>query len=350
MKSEPQEVLVMSQDRTPKPSVRSLDRRTFLKSGALAAGCSLAALGHSRAQAQPAAGAAPAAVAQAKQPTRFIHACMTLPYRNFPLGRALEGIKRTGYDHVAWGTQHREENGENRPVMPTDAPPADAAALARRCRDLGLEPVQMFSTIYPDDAQAMTVLTNRIKQAGAARMGKVLVFGPTGGGDPKLWVERFKALGPVAADHNVTLVLKQHGGETTGTGKALAQILAEVDHPNVWMSYDAGNVFWYLEVDPVADIQTCAEWIRAFCIKDARGWPRKAACGPGYGDIDHYRLFAPVAFTGLTIPLTYENITPAYVGWPSEPEGIDQWASHSRRYMENLLEGLQAALAEQAAG
>jgi sugar phosphate isomerase/epimerase len=337
----------MSKNRLCIQSAGAVSRRTFLEGGVLAA-CSLAPVGQSPAGQW--VGAEPARATEAKPPTRFVHACMTLPYRNFPLERALTGIKDSGYDHVAWGTQHRDDNGENRPVMPADAPPAQAAALARRCRDLGLEPIQMFSMIYPDDAQALTVLTHRIKQASAADMPMVLVFGPTQGGDPKLWVQRFKALGPVAADHNVTLVMKQHGGETTGTGQALARILEEVDHPNVWMSYDAGNVFWYLEQDPVADIRTCAEKIRTFCIKDARGWPRKAGCGPGYGEIDHYRLFEPVAFTGLTLPLTYENITPAYVPWPTEPEGIDRWALQSRRYMENLLAGLQSVLAEQAEG
>jgi hypothetical protein len=228
----------MSKNRLCDQSAGVVNRRTFLEGGVLAA-CSLAPVGQSPAEQW--VGAEPARAAEAKPPTRFVHACMTLPYRNFPLERALTGIKDSGYDHVAWGTQHREDNGENRPVMPADAPPAQAAALARRCRDLGLEPVQMFSMIYPDDAQALTVLTQRIKQASAADMPMVLVFGPTQGGDPKLWVQRFKALGPVAADHNVTLVMKQHGGETTGTGQALARILEEVDHPNVWMSYDASR-------------------------------------------------------------------------------------------------------------
>src|SRR5271165_3894771 len=40
--------------------------------------------------------------------TRFQIACMTLPYSRFPLDRALTGIKAAGYDHVAWGTTHKE--------------------------------------------------------------------------------------------------------------------------------------------------------------------------------------------------------------------------------------------------
>ena len=43
---------------------------------------------------------------------------MTLPYSQFPLQRALTGIKAAGYQHVAWGTTHVEEGGARRPSWP----------------------------------------------------------------------------------------------------------------------------------------------------------------------------------------------------------------------------------------
>src|SRR4051812_43660675 len=74
--------------------------------------------------------------------TDFLIACMTLPYSRFPLERALTGIKSAGYAHVAWGVTHKEEAGE-RHVVDANAPPDRAKELARRCRDMGLEPVMM---------------------------------------------------------------------------------------------------------------------------------------------------------------------------------------------------------------
>lgn len=273
--------------------------------------------------------------------TQFFHACMTLPYRNYPLQRALKGIKSAGFNHVAWGTQHRDENGDNHPVMPETAAPEKAAELGRRCRDMGLEPVQMFSTIYPGQDDAVKLLTNRIKQASAAELDYVLVFGPTDGGDPEVWIQRFKQLAPIAADYNVTLAVKQHGGKTTGTGKALSTIIESLDHPNVRMSYDAGNVKWYEDVDPISDIKTCADLISAFCLKDYRNWPTKTTSGPGYGEIDHYQLFAPISFTGKKITLTYENIYPSYLGQPESAKEIDQLVRQSKLYMENVISGVQ---------
>lgn len=95
--------------------------------------------------------------------------------------RALTGIKSAGYRYVAWGVKHREANGENVSVMAEDATPEAAKALAKWCRDLGLEPVMMFSTIYPEQPRGLAVLTQRIKQASAAGIGQVLTFGHTQG-------------------------------------------------------------------------------------------------------------------------------------------------------------------------
>ena len=189
------------------PTRTSLLRRSFLSTTAT----SLVAISAFRS-------ACPAELADRK-PTVFQHACMTLPYSNFPLERALTGIKAAGFGHVAWGVRHRESNGEQVPVMAEDASTETAKTLGQRCRDLGLEPVMMFSTIYPEDARAIKVLTQRIKQAAAAGIGQVLTFGHTQGDNRALWIERFKVLGPIARDQGVTIVVKQHGG-TTGTGAA----------------------------------------------------------------------------------------------------------------------------------
>src|SRR5260370_31769051 len=114
--------------------------------------------------------------------------------------------------------------------MAPDAQPEKARELAARCRDMGLEPLMMFSMIYPEHDDAVRVLTSRIKQAQAARIPQVLTFGHIEGGKADLWVTRFKELGPIAKDHGVMIVVKQHGG-TTGTGQACAEIVREVGHP-----------------------------------------------------------------------------------------------------------------------
>ena len=111
---------------------------SFLELGA--AGLAAAALvGRTESAPQPQGGAG-------QDPTRFQIACMTLPYSQFPLQRALTGIRGAGYRYVAWGTTHREEGGKQVPVLAGRRPAgAGAANWPASCRDLGLEPVMMFS-------------------------------------------------------------------------------------------------------------------------------------------------------------------------------------------------------------
>ena len=297
-----------------------MDRRTFLAS---------------------VASMAPLAAVEGRKPTRFQIACMTLPYSRFPLARALQGIREAGYKYVAWGTTHKED-GKDVPVLAKDASLQTAKELAKRCRDLGLEPVMMFSGTYPEAADGFEVHKQRILQAGAAGVSQVLTFGHTKGGNKQLWIERLKKLAPIAKDNNVLLVVKQHGGET-GTGEACAAITREVNHANIKVNYDAGNVLDYLDKDPIPDIKLCANEVRSFCIKDHRNWPKDEDCGPGFGEIDHYKLLHPVAFSGLDLPLACENIFAPLVPRPEEAEGVDTLAKRAREFLEVVIAGLQVA-------
>ena len=200
-----------SADQGKSPAIPS--RRTFLKTGT---GLLIAL---------PRIEAVSRAAQQA--PTQFQIACMTLPYSQFSFQRALSGLQSAGYKYVAWGTSHREGDGKPVPIIPPDAPPARAKELAARCRDLGLEPLMMFSGIYPEAPEALEVLTRRIQQAEAGGVPQVLTFGHTRGSERQVWVERFKKLGPIARQSGVMIVVKQHGGNT-GTGEACAEIVREV--------------------------------------------------------------------------------------------------------------------------
>lgn len=277
------------------------------------------------------------AAAQAR--TNFPLACMTLPYSAFPLERALTGIRASGYNFVAWGTSHRDAANVSRPVMPVDAPATQAAALGQRCRSMGLEPVMMFSTVNLEAPNALDAHLRRIEQAAAAKIPFLLTFGKTTASDYAAFVENLRRMAPAAQQAGLMVLIKQHGGNTA-TGQACARIVSEVSHPAVRICYDAGNVLDYENHDPLADILTCWRDIRAFNIKDHRNTPKDEDCGPGFGEIDHYKLLRPVLHTGLTIPLTFENIFEPLVPRPSTPEGVDALARRARGYIETVLRGL----------
>ena len=299
------------------------DRRRFLQAATAGlTGLALAARPVGAADTKPAA--------EKGKPSRFQIACMTLPYARFTFERALTGIKAAGYRYVAWGHTHTDADGKRVAILANDAPAERAKEPAKQCRDLGLEPVLLFGP-SPEDVAG---LKRRIAQAGAAGIAQVLTFGNTKGNDPKVWVKNFKELGPIARDHGVTIVVKQHGGNT-GFGAVCAEITREVNDDGIKVCYDAGNVMDYHKVDPIPDLKKCADEVRSFCIKDHRAFPKNQDCGPGLGEIDHYKLLHPVAFTGRVMPLCCENIfapscrrrrsRKAWTPWPSGRGSFWSW-------------------------
>lgn len=263
---------------------------------------------------------------------------MTLPYSAFPLERSLRGIQMAGYSYVAWGVQH-----EKKPLLDVNASPSEAVRIARMSKDSGLTPVMMFSTVNVEAANAVDAHRRRVAQAAAAGIPFLLTFGKTGKGEYELFVANLRAVAPDAKQAGVTVVIKQHGGNTA-TGRDCARIVAEVASDAVKICYDAGNVLDYENQDPIADIATCASDIRAFAIKDHRNTPKDEDCGPGFGEIDHYKLLRPVMRTGLTIPLACENIFEPLVPRPATPEGVDVLARRAREYLESVLSGLRTVI------
>ena len=121
-----------------------------------------------------------AAVARAapSKPTNFQIACMTLPYAQFPLLRALEGIARAGFRFVVWGSTHAESPGVRTPTLALDAPPAEAKRLAARCRDNSLRLIGPASLLPSSDTAPSCWL--RVVPKSKKRL-YVFAFDPAGG-------------------------------------------------------------------------------------------------------------------------------------------------------------------------
>jgi len=287
-------------------------------------------------------GAGAMAQAQTPAPTRFQIGCMTIVYSGFPFERALRGIRAAGYQYCAWGTAHPDATGKRTPLITPAQPPADAAKLGERTRSEGLEPLMMFSMVNLEDKDAPDLHARRIDQAAAAKIPYLLTFGRTRPGEYENVIKCLKHAGPLARKAGVTVVIKQHGGNTA-TGADCSKIIAEVADEGVKMCYDAGNVLDYENDDPLPDIRECWRDVRAFAIKDHRNTPKDEDCGPGFGEIDHYKLLAPVAHTGRSMPLCCENIFEPLLRRPATPDGIDRLAQRAREFLETVTRGLQSA-------
>ena len=109
------------------------------------------------------------------------------------------------------------------------------------------------------------------------------------------------------------------------------------------LAFKGGRITGFTDEQLQAAHREIADDVRSFSIKDHRNWPKEEDCGPGFGELDHYKLLHPVAFAGLDMPLACENIFAPLVPRPENAEGVDVLAKRAREFLEVVIAGLQVA-------
>lgn len=270
---------------------------------------------------------------------------MTIPFQQFSFERGVKGVAAAGFRFISWGPNQTDSANRRVPVIAPDAGTSRAKELARICADAGLETVLMFASFYPENPGAVDVYKKRIDQAAAGGVPNLLAFGsPKGTPEQRpAYVQTLAAVAEHARQAKITIGVKQHGG-VTATGEMTAAVVREVNHPNVAVYYDAGNTWWYPNVDANADFKTCSRLTRGFAIKDFRAHNgKRATCGPGYGQTDHYAMLDAVAANGGKIPLCCENISEPFVSRAGPPEAVETLARRAKEFLGTVVRGIEAA-------
>ncbi len=149
---------------------------------------------------------------------------------------------------------------------------------------------------------------------------------PTDAAERKTIVTNLRHLGDVAAESGITLALETHKGPTQNADAMLA-LMSDVDHPNVRLNFDTGNIAYYNQgVDPCDELERVKHLVRNVHIKDNRGgfedWYFPAV-GDG-GAVDFVRVRRILDSVGFAGPYTIE-----IEGIGGEPEpGLE--ARHER--------------------
>jgi sugar phosphate isomerase/epimerase len=245
----------------------------------------------------------------------------TLLYRAYPFERALEGIARAGFRNVGIWYGHAGER-----IVPPDASFGVQDRVRRRIESFGLRPRMTFAYPFvPEDAPGGEGERLQRTVEIAAGLGAEFVisagpspyagktFGPRKRDmlflrQAEAYFAALRQVAPVAERLGVTVVLKPHMG-VTGTGADLADLVERIGHPHVRVCYDAGNVAFYEGLEPERDVEDCARYVRAICVKDHRG-PREQVDFPvpGQGDVDHAAVFRVLLGAGFAGPCLVERI------------------------------------------
>lgn len=274
--------------------------------------------------------------------------CATLPYTGQPLARALEGIRRAGYQHVLPYSTH-----QRKPVFTPALNAAERAALRRQFADAGLVPNLAYAGLGLRVNSPKTLDVYLAELDLAAEFGIRTVVGVGPGrfakfpGVPKRigeWQQECDLFYPLleravrhAEQLRVTIALKPHTG-VTATAAHCLDVVRRVPSQRLKICWDAGNVSFYEGIRPDPDLAELVPHLRVVCLKDHRGLRGNPDFPvPGTGDIDHPGMFRILYRGGFRGLLYIERIDGTEDAAAMAPDVIDQRIRQAREILTPMI-------------
>jgi inosose dehydratase len=131
---------------------------------------------------------------------------------------------------------------------------------------------------------------------------------PVNADDRKTMLQSLRAIGEEARALGLTVALETHKGPTQNAD-AMRALMTELNHPQVRINFDTGNIAYYNPaVDPVDELEKVKDLVRNVHLKDNRGGFQDwyfPAVGDG-GAVDFKRVREILDGVGFAGPYTIE--------------------------------------------
>lgn len=204
---------------------------------------------------------------------------------------ALEHLREIGVRHVEIAVPAEDELEATRERLSRHG--LSAATLMAPCDASAEAGVAAFGECLP-----------RVQRMGVRT---VFVSVKQGEATPEQCYGRLRAMGELASRADVTIAIETHPEFAHNAEASLATMRA-VDHPNVRLNFDTGNVYFYNhDVDAVRELGRVAEFVAAVHLKDTNGgyraWHFPAL---GEGIVDFPVVFRLLNERGFQGPFTME--------------------------------------------
>ena len=178
---------------------------------------------------------------------------VTSTYPNFSGVEAIEGISKAGFRYIELASAPAYFEHMPRPEKSTDQKVVDGIldlckkfgltfqAIAGHTRLMKEDSVKNFKTVLDFASKAMVKYVNT--DAGEVESKD----------DEKKFYKDIAELAEYAQDKDVLICLEMHGN-WCNNGKKGAEIIKTINHPNIQLNYDPGNVILYGKKKPEEDI------------------------------------------------------------------------------------------------
>jgi sugar phosphate isomerase/epimerase len=241
---------------------------------------------------------------------------------------ALDGIKAAGYKLTGMLTRTGKE-----PFIGSDATPEYLAELKKRIAARGLAVNMGALRIKFEQPLAEQIKDARQQIDNGKTMGVefVLTFGANSPAQYEDYYKLMQETSAYAQERGLKVVLKPHGG-ASGAAEEILRCLEKVKHPNFKIWFDAGNIIYYTDKDPLEQLKPIASQVTGFCAKDCDKRNGSVWLEFGKGKVDFRAVFTELKQAGFSGPVMVECCA---LG--DTPAIVTANARKSREYLENLF-------------
>ena len=208
------------------------------------------------------------------------------------------------YQDAAW--EHLPSIGVHH-VFLSVPEPGEVGAVKQRLRAHQLKPLVMRGQADLGEPQSVDVLAGQL--AVCASMGvRYMFLSPRHTGVSKeVAYDRLRQVGEIARRHGVIVALETHPDLGTNADEHL-ETMKRVDHPNVRVNFDTGNITYYNQgADVVAELKKIIDYVATVELKDHSGQPRTWDFPAlGQGKINFAGVLDVLRAHGYAGPITIE--------------------------------------------
>lgn len=247
-----------------------------------------------------------------------IIACNLGSYRQFRAG-AYAHLAEIGLTNVEIGVPSTESVDVLQAEL--DAHGLTATSLLGRC-----------------DVQSETVVADfQATLDIASQMGVKIIFVSvhTGDADQNAVYDRLRAIGENAAPADIKVCLETHP-DMAHNGDIALETMRAVDHPNICVNFDTGNVYYYNhDVTAVSEVQKVLSQVGAVHLKDTNGGYRTWHFPTlGEGVVDFQAVFQTLNDVGFYGPFTME--LEGIEGENLDEAGVQARVAGSLQHLKNI--------------
>lgn len=270
---------------------------------------------------------------------RFLLGSFTRPFGELALEEAFAGIADAGFKYAGLMARHQKE-----PSLPSAGGPRSVDEIRRLAESAGLTLTTIIlgrpdsladGRRWVDDCQGLGIRHMIIINPWPYSQG-LEVRRPEEELRPEedAYFKLMHDLAEYAEPKGIALAIKPHTG-CTATSKQERETLAAINHSNVGVYYDPGNVSFYEGVRPEDDMPNVVDRVIGICVKDHEGARANPSFPvPGEGQVDWRRVLQTLKDAGFSGPCVLENFT------AKDPEAVKRGARRTLEHLEKVVADL----------